>query len=123
MTGTIYRIRANIDDFPEEETYYGSTLTDIKTRFRYHLNDYGKYKRGLKFSCRSFQLFDKYGKENCLIEPVQTFDAISVQELKKIEKEQYIQIRPCINKHGKLPISATNKREYFQQYFKLRQIK
>lgn len=120
MIGIIYRIRANSLDFTEEETYYGSTTRDVKTRFRYHINDYGKYKRGLKFSCRSFKLFDKYGKENCHIEEVQVFNDISKDELKRIEKEQYIQALPCINKHGKLPIFATNKKEYLQQYFKLR---
>jgi len=91
--GKIYRIRGG------DECYIGSTVEKyISNRFGNHKKNYKLAKSGrIKYSCRSFLLFDKYGVENCIIELIELYPCGSKAELHRREGE-YIRTETCVNK-------------------------
>jgi len=86
-----------------------------------HRNDYRKYKRGEYHYVTIFDLFEKYGLQNCKINPVEVFDDITFEELRTKESE-YILNNPCINKQNPKPITPqeykNRKKEYYRNVIK-----
>ncbi len=91
--GKIYKIC----DIAYNMTYYGSTAETLSQRMSRHRSGYRQYKSRNCDKCTSYDIFDKYGIENCKIELVELYPCASKIELKKREGE-HIKNNSCVNK-------------------------
>ena len=102
--GKIYKIV----DVGYNKCYVGSTTEKLSMRMVRHRSDYKRYKNGKINKITSFDLFDKYGIENCKIELVENVKCETKEELLKKEGE-YIRQIDCMNK---LLVGRTKKEWY-----------
>ena len=91
--GRIYKIVSG----QTNECYVGSTFNELKYRFRQHKDDYKKWKDGKATRCASFDLFDKFGLQNCKIILIREYDVVDKQHLKVYEQLWINKLKP-INK-------------------------
>ncbi len=93
--GKIYKIEP-VCEHEEHEIYIGSTsLKYLCERMAHHKRDFNK--RDVSKKSSSYELFDKYGCENCVITLIENVNASTKEEL--LQKERYyIQSMKCINK-------------------------
>jgi len=116
MIAKIYKIipKENAED---GDVYYGSTTQQyISHRMTAHRNDYKLYLKGeRKHRTTSFDLFDKYGLENCKIELVEEFEYLDEIEIRKKERE-YIDKNKCVNADRPI-ITKEEKKEYFNKWY------
>lgn len=103
--GKIYKITDN----NHTEMYIGSTIDTLGSRISNHRNKYRKYLQDKKTRIRSFDLFEKYGIDNCQIELLEEYPCNSKIELEKKEGE-YIKNNKCVNKC----IAGRSNKEYRQ---------
>ena len=95
QNGTIYQVV----DIAYEQCYFGSTIDTLPNRFKGHKTTYQQYLNGNKRKYTSlFDMFDKFGIENCKIELVENYVCSSIAELHKREG-YYIKNNDCINKN------------------------
>ena len=95
QNGTIYQVV----DIAYEQCYFGSTIDTLPNRFKGHKKPYQHYLNGNKRKYTSlFDMFDKFGIENCKIELVENYVCSSIAELHKREG-YYIKNNDCINKN------------------------
>jgi hypothetical protein len=93
--GKIYKIVSNTDD---ELCYVGSTtLPLLCQRMVEHRGTYKRWKNGKYHFTSSFEMFDKFGIENCRIELIEIFPCNMKDELTKKEA-YYIRLLNCVNK-------------------------
>jgi len=106
--GKIYKIEA-LNAPIDERIYVGSTTKQyLSQRMDTHRTDYKRWKEGKFKGCvRSYELFDKYGIENCVIVLIELVNANSKDELYAREKH-YIQTLNSINKN----IPLRTRKEY-----------
>jgi hypothetical protein len=102
--GKIYKIV----DIGYNECYYGSTYNLLCKMMDSHRKYYKRYKNGKKCGYySSFELFDKYGVENCKIELVELYPCGSRSEL-EMREGYYIKENECVNK----VVAGRTKKEY-----------
>jgi hypothetical protein len=107
--GKIYKIEP-ICEHEEGEIYIGSTTKDkLCQRMTKHRNDYNCWKNGKYHKFTSFDLFDKYGIENCKIYLIENVNANTKDELLSREG-YYIRTMKCINKY----IAGRTMKEYHE---------
>jgi hypothetical protein len=106
QNGKIYKIEANNRE--EGDVYFGSTCKFLSQRMNNHKNNYKKWKKDKKKYCTSFQLFEKYGIENCFITLIEIFPCNLKNELLGREAF-YIRSMKCVNKY--IPLRTS--KEYF----------
>ena len=95
QNGKIYQVV----DIAYEQCYFGSTIDTLPNRFKGHKTTYQQYLNGNKRKYTSlFDMFDKFGIENCKIELVENYVCSSIAELHKREG-YYIKNNDCINKN------------------------
>ena len=95
--GKIYKIEP-ICDHDESDIYIGSTTKEyISQRMVKHRGDYKVWKNGKTDNTSVYNLFEKYGVENCIIILLETVNANSKDELRAREAH-YIKSLKCINK-------------------------
>ncbi len=100
----IYRVT----DINNNESYYGSTINSLSLRKALHKASYKKYKNGEFNKLSIFDLFDKYGVENCEIELVEEYPCENKSEL--LNREGcYIKENDCVNKF----IAGRTLKEYY----------
>ena len=106
--GKIYKIEPIIKH-EEQDIYIGSTtLKYLSSRLVDHRAHYKKWKSNLHGKIMCFELFDKYGSDNCVITLIENVNANTKEEL--LQKERYyIQSMKCINKN--LPLRTL--KEYY----------
>lgn len=91
--GKIYKIC----DVNEIMVYIGSTTQDLCERMAQHRRDYKRYKNG-KINCITvFQIFEKFGIENCKIYLVENICCENKEQLLQMEAK-YIRELQCVNK-------------------------
>jgi hypothetical protein len=107
--GKIYKIEP-IQEHEEHELYIGSTTKDkLCQRMAAHRSDYKQYKQGKRSKITAFDLFDKYGIDNCNILLIEECKCENKDEL--IAREgYYVRTSKCINKY----IPDRKKKEYNQ---------
>ena len=110
----VYKIEA-INAPEDEKIYIGSTTKQyLSQRMDKHRSDYRRWKEGKARKIMSFDLFDKYGLENCVIVLIELVNANSKDELHAREKE-YIKNLNTINKC--IPVPNENERkEYIKNW-------
>ena len=103
--GRIYKIVSG----QTSECYVGSTFSELRYRFRQHKDNYKSWKNGKPNGCTSFDLFDKYGLDNChmiLIKEyeiedrkhLQMYEQLWINRLKSINKFSAFVIEPVLKK-------------------------
>ena len=80
--GRIYFIEP-ICDHEDNEFYYGSTLQKLCKRMDKHRSSYKSWMDGKSKKVMCYNLFEKYGIENCKIELVENYPCSSKEELCK----------------------------------------
>ena len=120
--GKIYKIVA--DNGEEGDVYIGSTTKIyLSDRMVHHRSGYKQWQEGkLNAHIRSYDIFDKYGIENCNIILLELISCNSRDELHARER-YYIDSMKCINKMIPLRTSQEwrdenkqNKKEYDKEY-------
>ncbi len=95
--GKIYKIEP-ICDHDEGDIYIGSTTSKfLSERMAKHRYDYKKWKTDKKNKITSFNIFDKYGIENCNILLIENCNVISRDELNSREG-YFIRSLSCVNR-------------------------
>ena len=106
--GKIYKIEAINGD--EGDIYIGSTSQKLLcNRMAKHRQDYKRYNINKNIRVRSYDIFDKYGIENCVITLLEVVNCQCNDELKARER-YYIQSSKCVNKN--IPLRSAV--EYYQ---------
>ena len=96
QNGMIYEITP-LNGESNHERYIGSTTkVSPVERFLIHKKKYNNYKNGSNCYMKSFELFDKYGVNNCHIFPIDIYECDSNNEL-QARKRFYLKTLPCIN--------------------------
>ncbi len=94
--GKIYKIEP-IGGGDMGDVYIGSTTNEyLSQRMVQHRGSYYRWKNGKGGNVTSYQLFDKFGIENCQITLIELVDATSKDEMHARERH-YIQSLPCVN--------------------------
>jgi len=110
--GKIYKIEP-ICEHEEGEIYIGSTTKNLLSqRMTTHRGDYNKWKNGKSRRVRSYDLFDKYGLENCKILLIESFPCQSRDELRAREGH-FIKTLKCVNK---AIAGGQDQKEYIKKY-------
>ena len=110
--GKIYKIEP-ICDHEEGEVYIGSTTKDyLSQRMTWHRSDYKKWKNGTHGKVMVYDMFDKYGIENCQIILLESVNATTKDELNAREG-YYVRTLKCVNKL----IPDRSEKEYRKQYY------
>jgi hypothetical protein len=106
--GKIYKIEP-ICDHDDDEIYFGSTSKKyLSQRMESHRRDYKRWKNGQHNKLTVFNLFDKYGIENCKIYLVENYPCDSKEELESREG-YYIKNNVCVNKY----VAGRTREEYY----------
>lgn len=92
QNGKIYKITDN--NFTE--CYIGSTIQKLAVRFGEHKRKYAMYNAGKANRTMSFELFSKYGIDNCRILLVESFPCNSKEELTAREA-YHVRKTKCLN--------------------------
>ena len=95
--GKIYKIEP-ICNGEEGDVYIGSTTKEyLSQRFANHKSDYKRWKNGKAGKTFSYEIFDKYGFENCHIVLLELVNVNSKDEL--LAREGFfMKLMPCVNK-------------------------
>lgn len=93
--GKIYKIVVNNTE-DEYRPYIGSTTKEyLSQRFVQHKGDYSKHKNGKSSKIASYNLFDKYGIENCEIVLIENYPCSTKDELHARERYWFDNIENC----------------------------
>ena len=112
--GKIYKIEPTVDH-DEGDVYIGSTTKEyLSQRMVYHRKDYKKFKNAKKSKTTAFNLFDKYGIDNCDIILLESVEANSKDELHQREAH-YIKTIKCVNKYIPLRTSKEYRQDNKEQ--------
>jgi hypothetical protein len=98
--GKVYKIGPIVEMLDEGDIYIGSTCKEyLSQRMDTHRQKYRQWKKGGKTGkIYSYDLFDKYGINNCKITLLEVSSCNSVHELKARESH-YIRTMKCVNKY------------------------
>ena len=106
--GKIYKIEPIVEHEPHE-IYFGSTTKEfLSQRMANHRDCYKRWKNEKYRKIRSFELFEKYGIDNCQITLMENYSCNSKDELTSKER-YYISNYGCINKR----IEGRTSKEYY----------
>lgn len=97
--GKIYKIES-FNRQLETDTYIGSTTKNNLYQIMYkHISSYKRWKLGKAHKKLPFDIFDKYGIDNCVLIVLEMVDCNSKDEL--LAREQhYIKSMKCLNKQN-----------------------
>ena len=106
--GRIYKIEP-ICEHDENEVYYGSTCQILCKRMDTHRSGYTSWLNGKHNKTSSYELFEKYGIENCKIYLVELYPCDTKEELLAREG-YYIKNNKCVNKH----VAGRTSKEHYE---------
>ena len=112
--GRIYKIEP-ICEHDENEVYYGSTCQLLCKRMDSHRRDYKCWLNNKRDKTSSYDLFEKYGIENCKIYLVELYPCETKEELLAREG-YYIKNNKCVNRYVAGNQLAVGIKEYHQIY-------
>ena len=112
--GRIYKIEP-ICEHDENEVYYGSTCQLLCKRMDKHRSAYKCWLNNNYGKAYVFELFEKYGVENCNIYLVELYPCETKEELLSREG-YYIKNNMCVNKYVAGNQLAVGIKEYHQIY-------
>ena len=106
--GRIYKIEP-ICEHDENEVYYGSTCQLLCKRMDSHRRDYKGWLNNKCDKTSSYDLFEKYGIENCKIYLVELYPCDTKEELLAREG-YYIKNNKCVNKI----VAGRTQKQYYE---------
>ena len=109
-TGRIYKIISGQGD----ECYVGSTFQLVSHRWRDHKDMYKQYKKCKTHNTSSFDLFDKYGVDNCAIILIKEYEVCDRTHMEAYE-QLWINKLNCINKYNPFYIKKLSDKQYCEQ--------
>jgi hypothetical protein len=109
-TGRIYKIISGQGD----ECYVGSTFQSLTYRWRDHKQGYRSYKKDNNNNISSYDLFDKYGVDNCAIILIKEYEICDRRHMEAYE-QLWINKLNCINKQNSFCIKKLYKKQYREQ--------
>lgn len=83
---------------PDSDRYIGSTISSLSVRFSTHKSEYKRWKDHKIGNVTIFQMFEKYGVDNCKIELIENYPCNSKKELERREGELIKSTEKCVNK-------------------------
>ena len=107
--GKIYKILPMVEDANDNDIYYGSTVQLLCKRMDAHRSKYKAWKNGKHHKISVFDIFDKYGVDNCKIYLVLNYPSETKEQLESKEGE-YIRNNKCVNRC----IAGRTKDEYYK---------
>jgi len=108
MIGRVYKIIVNCSN----DIYVGSTLQECRRRWQEHKANYRSWLNNVcKTKTTSFELFEKYGIDNCKIILIREYQVVDKEHLKVYEQLWINKLKP-INKVNPLVLSFLIKRQY-----------
>jgi len=110
--GKIYKIVADTEE--EYKPYVGSTIQGLAERMAGHRASYSSWKKGKLCKCLSYDLFDKFGIENCKIILLEEYPCDSKMKLLMKEREWFDKIENC-NKLKPF-VSKEERNKYIKNY-------
>ena len=111
--GKIYKIVVDTEEI--YLPYVGSTIQGLAERMGGHRRNYKKWKNGGR-KCSSFDLFDKFGIENCKIILLEEFSCENISQLLMQERKWFDKMECC--NQNKPFISKEEITEYQKEYQK-----
>ena len=108
--GRIYKIEP-ICEHDENEVYYGSTCQLLCKRMDSHRSNYKSWKNGNRAKTFSYELFEKYGIENCKIYLVELYPCETKEELLAREG-YYIKNNKCVNRM----VAGRTQKQYYEEH-------
>lgn len=106
MIGRVYKIIVNCSN----ECYVGSTIQECRARWQEHKYRYNNFKDGdRKITC--YELFDKYGIENCKIILIKEYEVADKTHLEAYEQLWINKLR-AINKQNPFCIKKLWAKQY-----------
>jgi predicted RNA-binding Zn-ribbon protein involved in translation (DUF1610 family) len=107
-----------ITDLAYTECYIGSTTQQLSCRMSGHRRKYRHVRNKTAYSleCSIFELFDKYGVENCKIELIEDYPCETKEQLLKREG-YHIQTTCCVNRRiaGRTNTEYRNEHRYIKR--------
>lgn len=94
--GKIYKVEP-VCEHDDKDVYYGSTTQTLSKRMGVHRGKYKLYKEGKQHKYSIFDIFDKFGVDNCKIYLVEDFPCERKEQLEKREGE-IIRTNKCVNR-------------------------
>ncbi len=104
QNGKIYKVT----DTLSRECYIGSTISSLKNRLACHRDHYKNYINRTYHYISIFDLFLKYGVENCKIELIEDYPCVDKKEL-QLREGYHIRNHACLNHN----IAGRTKKEYY----------
>jgi hypothetical protein len=94
--GTIYRIEFKEDP---DIRYIGSTVNELKYRWKQHKNDFSKYKKGKGNLASIYPYFEKYGIENFGITAIKRYAVCDKKHL-RVYEQLWMNKLKCVNHYS-----------------------
>jgi len=91
--GKIYKIVVDTDE--EYKPYVGSTIQGLAERMGGHRSGYKSWKKNKQTCCKSYDLFDRFGVENCKIILLEEYPCDSIMKLLMKEREWFDKMECC----------------------------
>lgn len=104
QNGKIYKITGTDDSM----VYIGSTIRTLGQRFKNHLSDYRRWKNGKYHNITAFELFEKFGVENCNMVLVEKFPCNDKESLERREGHHIKITNGCVN----IMVAGRSRKEY-----------
>lgn len=110
VIGKIYKIISG----QGEECYIGSTFDELRYRFRGHKSHYDLWKQGKHNNVSVYDLFEKYGVDECKCILIKEYDVIDRKHLEVYETLWINKLKKtCVNKLHPFFIKKLYKKQYF----------
>jgi hypothetical protein len=117
MIGRVYKIITNCSD---EKIYIGSTFKTCEQRWKRHINNYKRWKDAKTRGCySSFDLFEKYGIDNCRIVLIKQYEVVDTRHL-RVYEQLYINKFKAINKFNSFFIRFLSDKDRYKKLLKMR---
>jgi hypothetical protein len=110
--GRVYKIVVG----ESNDVYIGSTFNELRHRFANHKNDYKKYLNDKHHKISVYDLFDRYGIDNCKMILIKEYECCDDKHLKAYEQLWINKLRP-INKNNPFSIKYLSDKQYNKQYY------
>lgn len=120
MIGRVYKIYPSKSK--EGEIYIGSTTQRLDSRFSQHICFYKAWKNGKRYKTKSYDLFEKYGIDSCVIELVQEYKIVDRLHLRVYEqlwlnKYRTMKDIKVVNASNAFGIICLSVKEYQKEYY------
>ena len=113
----IYKIEP-IGTFDEGDIFIGSTVSDLIHRLLVHKSQYKLHNEGIRRRTSVYQLFEKYGPDNCHIVLIEAMDGSSKVDMLN-RAAHYIKLMKCVNRC--MPLRSRN--EYYHDHKEANKLK